>query len=109
VVVGNGHAWITMKMDGKNYLVEPLAGKFLKYLPRLSMIRYEPETSVEWDGEKIYYFKHERPPCKLSYSKVLTLFVEWLFYWTVFWLKIIIKIPLIPYFLVKKIIKKKQA
>jgi transglutaminase superfamily protein len=104
---GNGHAWVTLQKDGKDYLVEPLIGSCFKRLPRLNMIRYEPETSVEWDGEKLYYFKHKVPESKLSYIKSIILFLEWLIFWTGFWLKVIGIFILSPYLFARKFINKK--
>ena len=37
-IYGEGHAWVTMEENGKQYLVEPLACLF-KRLPRMSLMR----------------------------------------------------------------------
>ncbi|MBN2590574.1 MAG: transglutaminase-like cysteine peptidase [Sedimentisphaerales bacterium] len=103
---GEGHAWVTMEKDGKQYLVEPLM-YFRKRLPRLSVARYEPKGSVGWDGKSIHYFIHEKKEFKLPILKLLFYIWEWLYYQISLMLKVLYMIILLPYFkVVRKQIRK---
>jgi len=82
---GSGHAWITVEKDGRHYLVEPLASYYGEKLPRLSVIRHEPYGSVEWDGERLRYYFHEKRSYNPSFRHVLSLLSEWLLFWSAFW------------------------
>jgi len=72
---GSGHAWVTMEKDDKFLLIEPLACAFNK-LPRLSMIRYKPEISVEFKEGKISYYSHSKPNYNPSLLEAIILFRE---------------------------------
>jgi len=82
---GSGHAWVTMEKDGKFFLVEPIACVFKK-LPRLSMLRYYPDISVEFRDGKIFYYVHKKLNYNPSFLKAINLFMEWLFFWVKKWL-----------------------
>jgi hypothetical protein len=77
---GDGHAWVTMEQGGKQYLLEPLACLFNR-LPRLSMLRYTPEISVETVDGKIAYFSHRKLDYNPSLLEGAALFGEWLNFW----------------------------
>jgi len=83
---GYGHAWVTMEQDGKSFLVEPLACAFKK-LPRLSVVRYKPEISVEYNNGKLSYYSHSTPSFNPSFTDAIVLFKEWLDFWLKKWLK----------------------
>jgi hypothetical protein len=103
----NGHAWITFEKDGKFYILEPQAALIGEKLPRLSFARYEPTDSVGWDGKCLHYYTHEKKPFSLPILKFLpALIVEYLFFWSYFWLRIIFLIMLLPYFILRKLIRK---
>lgn len=85
---GEGHAWVTFDKDGKSFLLEPLISGVGLRLPRLSIIRYRPEFSVSWDGEKISYYEHEQRKFDGSFVQIVSLCLEWLFFWIRFWLKV---------------------
>lgn len=82
-----GHAWVTFKRDGKDYLLEPLARGYGMKLPRLSIFRYKPRYSVSWDGEKISYYEHKDRKFSGPPEQIAALCGEWLFFWTSFWVK----------------------
>ncbi len=82
---GEGHAWVTIEMNGKPFLFEPLACAFKK-LPRLSMVRYKPEISVKFKDGKISYYSHEKLNYNPTALKAMALFKEWLFFWVKKWL-----------------------
>jgi len=101
-----GHAWVTMEKDGKHFLVEPLASMLGENLPRLSVVRYEPKGSVEWDGEHLHYFIHETRDFTLPILEIAILVGEWLLFWLRFWLFISYRVCLLPYYLIRKQSKK---
>lgn len=78
---GEGHAWVTIERDGKHYLVEPLMAVLGDTLPRLSTVRYEPRGSVEWDGQHVHYFVHEKREFRLPILAIPVLVGEWLLFW----------------------------
>lgn len=102
---GEGHAWVTMERDGKHFLVEPLMS-FIGRFPRLSVVRYEPNGSVEWDGKSMHYFKHEKREFKPPVLKMLTLACEWLFLQSHFVLYLFYAIILFPFRVIRKKIRR---
>ncbi len=103
---GEGHAWVTMEKDGKHFLVEPLSSAVGEKLPRLSAIRYEPEGSVDWDGERLHYFMHEKREFKFPMAMLPIFIGEWLLFWTCFWLGMVFRLCLLPYYLLRKFTRK---
>jgi glycosyltransferase involved in cell wall biosynthesis len=101
-IYGSGHAWVTMEKDGKCFLCEPLACAFRK-LPRLSMIRYVPEISVEFNEGKISYYSHKKIIYNPSLFEAITLFKEWLFYWAEKWIIIVFSLILLPFKLLRRL------
>lgn len=89
---GDGHAWVTFEKDGKSFLLEPLSWQFGLTLPRLSIFRYKPKFSVGWDGKSVSYYEHEDRKFSGSLYQIFLLCVEWLFFWTSFWLTLPLKI-----------------
>ncbi len=77
---GNGHAWVTFENNGTHFLVEPLACWYGDTFPQLSMLRYIPEISVEWDGKKMQYFAHTKRSYRPSLREGLSLWREWAAY-----------------------------
>lgn len=90
---GIGHAWLTVTIDGRHYLLEPLLSRIGPSFPRLSTLRYRPEVSLAWDGSRLTYFKHQRQPFDLTLAQVLVLLPEWLRFWSVLWLRIAWRLP----------------
>ena len=80
VTYGVGHGWVIIEKDGKYFLVEPLVWWYGETFPQLSMLRYKPEISVEWDGKKIHYFSHEKRVYIPSLQEGFVLWKEWLAY-----------------------------
>lgn len=91
---GVGHAWVTFEVEGRHYLCEALVAGVGTSLPRLSGIRYKPSTSVEWNGKKLSYFKHENQTHPFTLSEVFKLGAEWLRFWTAFWVRILWRLPM---------------
>jgi len=104
---GNGHAWVTIEKDGKHFVVEPLASYVGETLPRLSVVRYEPVGSFEWDGERLRYFVHKRPETSLSILEFVVLVGEWLSFWVEFWLRFGLRFCLLPFFVLRKFLRKR--
>ena len=98
---GAGHAWVTMQTDGRRLIFEPLACAF-KELPRLSMIRYYPEISVEVNEGKISYYSHKKMNYNPSIMEALDLFSEWFIYWAKKWIFAGLMLVLLPFKLLKK-------
>jgi hypothetical protein len=74
---GNGHAWVTFEHNGRHFLVESLACWYGDTFPRLSMLRYRPEISVEWDGKIMHYFAHTQRSYTPSFREGFSLWGEW--------------------------------
>jgi hypothetical protein len=106
---GEGHAWVTIERDGKLFIVEPQAWVLGETLPRLSVIRYEPRGSVEWDGKKLRYFIHDRLEGNISLLEFASLGGEWLLFWSRFWLYFLYRLCLLPYLILRRLLRKKQA
>ncbi len=99
---GSGHAWLMLQKDKINYLMECQTLPFTDHFPRLSTARYKPEVSVEWNGKEVKYFQHEDKSYYPLIRKVFPLFLEWLLFWCWYWLKILFKLSLLPYYLTRK-------
>jgi hypothetical protein len=106
---GEGHAWVTIERDGRHFIVEPQAWLVGETLPRLSVIRYEPRGSVEWDGKRLRCFIHDGPKDGIPLIRFVPLAGEWLLFWSRFWLRFLYRLCLLPYFLLKRLFIKKQA
>jgi Transglutaminase-like domain len=98
---GEGHAWVTFEKDGKFYLLEPQFWPLGLRMSVLSALRYHPITSVGWDGEKISYYAHENRRGEPPFSRLPTLFLEWIAIWGGFWLKFL---PLLPFRIARNIV-----
>jgi hypothetical protein len=92
---GIGHAWVEYFEDGKCFLVEPQLSRAGKRIPRLSTVRYVPKVSVAQDGEKLAYFAHQQTDFNPEWRLLLPLVLEWLAFWTLFWLKALPRFPLL--------------
>lgn len=93
---GSGHAWVTMEKDGKAFIFEPLACAFRK-LPRLSMVRYKPEISVDLKDGKISYHSHKRLIYNPTISSAFSLLKEWAFFWAKKWALAILLLCCLPF------------
>jgi Bacterial transglutaminase-like cysteine proteinase BTLCP len=89
---GEGHARVTIDMDGKACLLEPLLWQAGLTLPRLSLLKYKPRFSMSWDGEQISYFEHADRKINWSFRSVTVLVWEWLFFWTRFFLSVVLAV-----------------
>lgn len=103
---GEGHAWLTAEKNNKRYIIEPLASSVGEKLPRLSFVRYKPEVSVGWDGKKVHYFCHAAKEWKPTLKELITLPPEWLFFYTILFLKLISILLLSPFFIIRRILLK---
>jgi len=90
---GEGHAWVTFEKDGKSYLLEPQRKYLGLKMPRISTLRYHPETSVAWDGKKISYYVHEKRNTDPPLNSLPTLVWEWILIWGRFWIRGLPRIP----------------
>jgi hypothetical protein len=81
---GQTHAWVTFEKDGKNFILEALNWVLGESMPRLSAIRYHPRTSVEWNGEKIIYFVHQKRTFNPTLGQAASLLGEWLWFYLKF-------------------------
>jgi hypothetical protein len=106
---GEGHAWVTIEEDGKHFIVEPLAWYVGCTLPRLSVARYEPEGSIEWDGRNLCYFIHEKPESGVPVLEFMLLVGEWLLFWAWFWLRFACRMALFPLFVLKRVIREQAS
>jgi hypothetical protein len=90
---GSGHAWVEFLQDDKWYLMEPQRCWIGAVMPRLSTIRYEPKLSVSWDGKTLRYFAHKKPTSNLGWNLLAPLVVDYLLFWSWFWMRNIHRLP----------------
>ena len=88
-----GHAWVTFERNGKHYLVEPQYWIVGEAFPRLSTIRFHPEFSVAWDGQKVSFYSHQDLAHHLKVKQVPILLLEWVTGWSYFWLRVLPRVP----------------
>ncbi len=99
---GEGHAWVEYFHDGKCFLVEPLFSKVGGTMPRLSTLRYAPKLSVAWDGETLRYFAHKERTSQSNWRLLAPLILEYLLFWSTFWLRNFYRLPLIPWHILRR-------
>ncbi|RJP18597.1 MAG: hypothetical protein C4520_14280 [Candidatus Abyssobacteria bacterium SURF_5] len=75
---GSGHAWVTFTDDERIFLVEPCLAWLSKKLPRFSVLRYKPELSVTYSGDRLRYFEHQESPYDPAFREALPLICEWI-------------------------------
>jgi hypothetical protein len=63
-------------------------------MPWLTTLRYAPKLSVSWDGEELKYYVHNDRCSQLSMRLLTLLVLEYLLFWTWFWVRNIHRIPL---------------
>ena len=78
---GTGHAWLTLKIDGRYYLLEPQARRSKK-LPRLVVAGYNPVFSVEWADGRAKFYEHEATRRYERIATYVKLGPEWLLFRT---------------------------
>ena len=78
---GAGHAWVQYSNDGRSFLLDPLRSHLEAWFPRLATVRYRPEISVAWDGNRLSYFEHEERAFNPPIHTLPGLVVEWLLHW----------------------------
>lgn len=112
-VVGNSprrHAWVTFEKDGKHFLLEPQARFLGPWFPRLDALRYKPDVSVEWDGQKARFYSHKERRFTPPAFKIPQLVFEWVlyhlghFFLFVYWLSIGM-----PKLIYRKLFKRKKT
>jgi len=100
---GTGHAWVTYFENGKCFLVEPTYRNIGETMPRLSTLRYKPRFSVAWDGQTLSYYAHKVRSFELArWSELILLVLDWLIFWSWFWVQAIPKLHRIPLGIVRK-------
>jgi len=102
---GTGHAWVTFDRKNRHYICEPIACHFSR-LPKLTMIRYNPEISIEWDENKVHYFTHEARNYNPSFLKAFSLVIEWALFWIKVLVRILARFIFIPFHVIINTIKK---
>jgi Bacterial transglutaminase-like cysteine proteinase BTLCP len=78
---GAGHAWVQYSDHGHSLLLDPLRGHLSAWFPRLVTIRYRPDVSVAWSGNRLHYFEHEERVFNPPLHTLPRLVVEWLLHW----------------------------
>lgn len=73
----NGHAWVTFRKDGEDFLLEPLASK-RRRITRLGALMHYPRVSVAWDGDRLRYFEHKEREFSPSILDIIGILLEWL-------------------------------
>lgn len=104
---GEGHAWVTFEREGRHFVFESMLAGLPAPLPRLTTMRYHPRVSLEWDGDHFRYFTHKEPAGHLSLAASASLFAEWASYWTKFWIRVLLRLPLLPFRLVRRRLAKR--
>jgi hypothetical protein len=89
---GEGHAWVTFRMDGKWLLLEPQMWYLGLRMPRILTLRYHPRVSVGWDGESVSHYEHEERKTDPGFSKLPGLVGEYLDIYGRFWVKVALTI-----------------
>jgi len=90
-----GHAWVTFEQGGRSFILEPTKAAFGRTLPRLSILSYVPRFSVACNEGKLAFYEHKAKPRNVSLKIGTNLFLEWLIFWSWFWLRNSWKIPLV--------------
>jgi Bacterial transglutaminase-like cysteine proteinase BTLCP len=90
---GDGHAWVVFTQNDKTYLLEPLARRIGPTLPRLSVLTYKPKFSMSCEDDNISYYQHEEKTLNASLLRWASLIAEWAFFWGLFWLRVLTRIP----------------
>jgi hypothetical protein len=90
---GDGHAWLTLELNGRCCLLEPQLASLGPQFPRLSAVRYYPEVSVGWDGNRAIHFKHRQRAFSPSLRQAIGLVAEWLVFWLRFWARFLFQLP----------------
>lgn len=75
---GAGHAWVTYEDGGELFVVEPLAARFGRTFPRLSVLFYRPSISVEVCDKRIRFYEHLRNAKHPTFLVLVSLVPEWL-------------------------------
>lgn len=89
-----GHAWVQFFRNGKCFLVDPGMSRLGSRFPRLSTLRYHPDLSVAWDGANVSFYSHARRDGQPTLSELLPLVPEWIFCWSWFWIRMLLRWPL---------------
>lgn len=76
---GVGHAWVSLRVDDRVYVVEPLLARYRSF-PRLTTLRYVPMVSVEATGAQVKFFEHPKRVLEPSLRLLVPLVPEWLFF-----------------------------
>jgi hypothetical protein len=90
----NKHAWVMFEKEGKHYLLEPQACFLGLRFPRLDALRYRPDVSVGWDGQKPHFFFHKERKFHPPVSQVPLLVLEWISYHVRIFLLIVYLLPI---------------
>lgn len=103
------HAWVTFEKDGKHFLLEPQARFLGLWFPRLDALRYKPDVSVGWDGQKARFYFHKERSFIPPVLQIPQLVLEWVcyhlghFFLVIYWLSIGI-----PKLIYRKLLRRKR-
>lgn len=85
-----GHAWVTFEKDGQHFIAEPRLRFWKRPLPRLHALWFHPIYSAEWNGDSISFYSHqEDKQWRLPFRQLLILSLEWLWFWTYTWIRLL--------------------
>ena len=90
---GEGHAWVTFEEHGKTFLLETQECWLGPRFARLSTLRYKPAVSVEWDGKKVHFYKHEERKFTPPIQQIPWLVAEWFYYEARLFLRVAYAVP----------------
>lgn len=103
---GEGHAWVTFKTDTGTFLLEPQMWPLGLRMPRVLTLRYHPRISVVWDGKRTTNYEHENRDSNPPLQMVPALGAEYFSIYAAFWLKVAPRIPLVPFRIIRNLIRK---
>lgn len=100
---GEGHAWLTLRIEDRTYVVEPLLARFSSF-PRLSTFHYIPAISVEAAGDQVKYFEHSKRRAEPPISISARLVPEWL----LFEIRLLPRLAQWPFYALRALYRRKR-
>jgi hypothetical protein len=105
---GEGHAWVSFRIQDKVFIVESLAARRRKF-PRLETLRYRPSVSVEITATHVKFFEHTKRSHEPPFRVVAALVPEWLLSRLGSWLRTLWRLLLWPFFALRRRYRLKYA
>jgi len=100
---GAGHAWVSFRVHDRIFIVESLLARYRKF-PRLETLRYRPSISVEAIGSQTKFFEHQKRTVEPPLRIVAPLVFEWL----IFKLRMLSRLPLLPFYILRRIYRRRK-